>query len=60
MKCTMCGHEQLKEVKIIDNQIVATEGYVSQKCKSFACEKCGHIELFYDFNQPKKKEYVVR
>ena len=53
MKCIVCGCEKLKEIKIIDNQVLATEGYVAQTVKSYACEKCGHVELYVDSNYKK-------
>lgn len=46
MKCSKCGCDKLFEMSIINNQVLATEGYVSQTVRSFACEDCGHIELF--------------
>lgn len=46
MKCIVCGCEKLKKIKIIDNQVVASEGYVAQTVNSYACEKCGHVELY--------------
>lgn len=48
MKCTVCGCENLYEIDIIDNQVVATEGYVEQTVKSYACKECGHVELYVD------------
>ena len=53
MKCIVCECEKLKEIKIIDNQVLATEGYVAQTVKSYACEKCGHVELYVDSNYKK-------
>lgn len=46
MKCSVCGSEKMFEVSIIDNQVLATEGYVRQTVKSYACEDCGHIDLY--------------
>lgn len=46
MKCLLCGKEKFFKVKIIDNQVIATEGYVSQTVDAYACENCGHVELF--------------
>lgn len=46
MKCSVCNCEKLSEIKIIDCQILATEGYVEQTVNSYVCEKCGHIELY--------------
>jgi len=60
MKCTLCGNEKLKEIQIIDDQVVKTEGYVDQTVRSYACEKCGHVELFYDFKNDNKKNRYVR
>jgi len=62
MKCTLCGNEKLKEIKIIDNQVVATEGYVAQTVKSYACEKCGHVEMFYDLSKTEGnyKDFKIR
>ena len=57
MKCTSCGCKNLKEIKIIDNQIVATEGYVAQTVKSYACKNCGHVELYASKAQAIQKEY---
>ena len=54
MKCTVCGCEKLKEIKIIDNQVLATEGYVAQTVNSYACEKCGHVELYIKQKEEKK------
>lgn len=51
MKCSVCGSENMFEVSIIDNQVLATEGYVRQTVKSYACEDCGHIDLY----MPKEK-----
>ena len=56
----MFGNEKLKEIKIINNQVITTEGYVEQTVKLFAYEKCGHVELFYDLDKPKKNEYIFR
>lgn len=51
MKCSVCGSKNMFEVSIIDNQVLATEGYVRQTVKSYACEDCGHIDLY----MPKEK-----
>lgn len=48
MKCTICGCEDLFKVPIINNQVLATEGYVAQTVNSFAYMKCGHVELFVE------------
>lgn len=53
MKCTVCGCEKLKKIKIIYCEIVATEGYVEQVVDSYACEKCGHVELYVKNNKLK-------
>jgi predicted nucleic-acid-binding Zn-ribbon protein len=50
MKCTACGNNKLYEISIIDNQVVRTEGYVAQTVNSYACENCGHVELYVDNN----------
>ena len=55
MKCTVCGCEKLNEIKIIDNQVVATEGYVAQTVKSYACESCGHVELYAKKSKEEKR-----
>ncbi len=54
MKCTACGCDKLYKIEIIDNQVVATEGYVYQTVFSYACEKCGHVELYVnkDYKKP--------
>ena len=54
MKCIVCRSEKLKEIKIIDNQVLATEGYVAQTVSSYACEKCGHVELYVKQKEEKK------
>lgn len=46
MKCSICGCKNLFEISIIDNQVLRTEGYVAQTVLSYACEDCGHIELY--------------
>lgn len=51
MKCSVCGSENMVEVSIIDNQVLATEGYVRQTVNAYACEDCGHIDLY----MPKEK-----
>ena len=64
MKCTNCGNETFFETKILDNHVLATEGYVAQTVRSYACLQCGHIELFvsqndidaYNEEQAKKKK----
>ena len=56
MKCIVCGCEKLKEIKIIDNQVVATEGCVTQTVNSYACEKCGHVELYANSKSEIKQE----
>ena len=58
MKCTACGCEKLYKVEIINNQVLATEGYVEQTVDSYACEKCGHVELYVDKNRKKEKSHV--
>ena len=54
MKCTVCGCEKLNKIQIIDNQILATEGFVAQTVNSYACEECGHVELYVGQKKEKK------
>ena len=60
MKCIVCGCEELKEIKIINDQVVKTEGYVEQIVKSYACQKCGHVELYVDKGHIEKKSFIPR
>ena len=60
MKCTACGCKKLYKIEIINNQVVATEGYVEQTVDSYACEKCGHVELYVDKNRKKEKSFTPR
>lgn len=46
MKCSVCGSEKLFEMSIINSNILRTEGSVKQSVISYACEECGHIELY--------------
>lgn len=46
MKCTACGCENLKEIEIIGDSILATHGSVWQTVNSYMCQKCGHVELY--------------
>ncbi len=55
MKCSVCGSENMVKVSIIDNQVLATEGYVRQTVNSYACEDCGHIDLYMPKNETDKK-----
>ena len=60
MKCTVCGHDKLKKIRILDNQVVATEGYVAQTVDSYACEQCGHVELYVNSKSELKKGFEFK
>lgn len=60
MKCTVCGHDKLKKIRILDNQVVATEGYVAQTVDSYACEQCGHVELYANSKSELKKGFEIK
>ena len=59
-KCTACGCEDLKKIKIISSEILATHGYVEQTVDSYVCTKCGHVELYAKKENNKQKEFVFR
>lgn len=60
MKCSICGSENLFEISIINNQVLRTEGYVSQTVLSYACEDCGHIELYAPQEMINKRKESIK
>ncbi len=46
MKCLNCGCEKLVPVSMYDFNLLADCGDVNQNVNAYACEKCGHVELF--------------
>lgn len=55
MKCTNCGCKNLVEISIIENNILRTHGDVWQTVSSYACAKCGHVDL-YTYLEKNKEE----
>ena len=53
-KCTVCGCEDLKPIRIINSQVLRTHGYVEQTVDSYACTKCGHVELYVKIKNNKQ------
>ncbi len=60
MKCSVCGCNNLFEVRIIDSEILSGYGVVEQSVKSYACEKCGHVELYVSQEYLDKRNRQIR
>lgn len=59
MKCTNCGCKKLQEISILESDVIRIYGSVWQTVSSYACEKCGHVELYVcvDEEDGDEKEY---
>lgn len=58
MKCVNCGGTEFFETKILNDQVLKTEGYVEQTVQAFACLKCGRVQLYVP--QKTIDEYLTR
>ncbi len=58
-KCTACGCKDLEEISLSgpagSNSFFSLNRLHNATVVSYACKKCGHIELYYKKDEPKKK-----
>ena len=46
MKCSVCGGDNLFEIRILESNVLVTHGSVNQTVNAYACVDCGHVDLY--------------
>lgn len=60
MKCSVCGGERLFEMRILESDVLRTHGSVKQTVKAYACEDCGHIDLYAPAEMISEHQRTIR